>query len=41
MPDSTEALLGAIPLEIMDMAAIPSSQELAGAHGDGIAGRAK
>jgi clan AA aspartic protease len=41
MPDSSEVLLGAIPLEMMDLAVIPSWQELAGAHGDRIVGLAK
>jgi clan AA aspartic protease len=41
MPDSSEVLLGAIPLEMMDLAVIPSRQELAGAHGDRVVGLAK
>ena len=36
VPDSSEVLLGAIPLEDMDLIVNPSKQELEGAHGDEI-----
>ena len=36
--DSTEILLGAIPLEDMDLIIDPSKQELAGAHGEEMIG---
>ncbi|MDR1257558.1 MAG: clan AA aspartic protease [Spirochaetaceae bacterium] len=36
LPDSTDVLLGAIPLEDMDLIVHPASQELRGAHGDDI-----
>ena len=34
LPDSREALLGAIPLEGMDLMVNPTKQELVGVHGD-------
>ena len=34
VPNATEVLLGAIPLEAMDLVVNPSKQELCGAHGD-------
>jgi clan AA aspartic protease len=34
VPNAKEALLGAIPLEAMDLIINPSKQELVGAHGD-------
>ena len=36
VPGSNDVLLGAIPLEIMDLIIHPSKQELTGAHGDEI-----
>jgi clan AA aspartic protease len=36
LPDSPEVLLGAIPLEDMDLVVNPSKQELEGAHGDEV-----
>ena len=36
VPGATEALLGAIPLEAMDLVINPLEQELTGAHGDEI-----
>jgi clan AA aspartic protease len=36
VPSATEVLLGAIPLEAMDLIVNPSEQELCGAHGDEI-----
>ena len=36
VPTATEVLLGAIPLEAMDLIVNPSEQELVGAHGDEI-----
>ena len=36
IPDSPEVLLGAIPLEDMDLIVNPAKQELEGAHGDEI-----
>ena len=37
--DAGEVLLGAIPLEEMDLTVNPNQQELVGAHGDVILGR--
>ena len=37
--DAGEVLLGAIPLEEMDLAVNPNQQELVGAHGEEILGR--
>jgi clan AA aspartic protease len=36
LPDAQEVLLGAIPLEDMDLIVDPAGQELKGAHGDEI-----
>jgi clan AA aspartic protease len=36
IPNSSEVLLGALPLEDMDLIINPAKQELAGAHGDEI-----
>ena len=36
LPDSSEVLLGAIPLEDMDLIVNPSKRELTGAHGDEV-----
>ena len=36
VPSATEVLLGAIPLEAMDLIINPVEQELTGAHGDEI-----
>jgi len=36
LPDAEEALLGAIPLEAMDLAINPCKEEIVGAHGDQI-----
>ncbi|MDR1128151.1 MAG: clan AA aspartic protease [Treponema sp.] len=36
LPDSPDVLLGAIPLEDMDLIVNPAKQELEGAHGDEI-----
>ena len=36
LPDAEEALLGAIPLEAMDLAINPRKEEIVGAHGDQI-----
>jgi len=36
MPNANNVLLGAIPLEAMDLIINPSKQELIGAHGDKI-----
>ena len=36
LPDSSDVLLGAIPLEDMDLIVNPVKQELVGAHGDEI-----
>jgi clan AA aspartic protease len=39
IPDSYEILLGAIPLEGMDLMIHPNKEELVGVHGDAIVGR--
>ena len=36
LPDAEEALLGAIPLEAMDLTINPRKEEIIGAHGDQI-----
>ena len=36
LPDAEEALLGAIPLEAMDLTINPRKEEITGAHGDQI-----
>jgi hypothetical protein len=36
IPDSPDVLLGAIPLEDMDLVVNPSKQELEGAYGDEV-----
>jgi hypothetical protein len=36
LPEAGETLLGAIPLEDMDLIVDPAGQELKGAHGDEI-----
>jgi len=36
LPDAEEALLGAIPLEAMDLTINPRKEEVVGAHGDQI-----
>jgi hypothetical protein len=36
MPGDGDVLLGAIPLEDMDLIVHPASQELRGAHGDEV-----
>ena len=36
LPDAEEALLGAIPLEAMDLTINPRNEEIVGAHGDQI-----
>ena len=36
LPDAEEALLGAIPLEAMDLIINPRKEEIVGAHGDQI-----
>ena len=36
LPESSEVLLGAIPLEDMDLIVNPKKQELVGAHGDEV-----
>ena len=36
LPDAEEALLGAIPLEAMDLTINPRKEEIVGAHGDQI-----
>jgi clan AA aspartic protease len=36
VPDSSEVLVGAIPLEDMDLVVNPAKQELEGAHGDEV-----
>ncbi|MDR2178041.1 MAG: aspartyl protease family protein [Treponema sp.] len=36
VPDTPDVLLGAIPLEDMDLIVNPSKQELVGAHGDEV-----
>ena len=36
VPNASEVLLGAIPLEAMDLIINPSKQELVGAHGDTV-----
>jgi hypothetical protein len=36
VPDAEEVLLGAIPLEDMDLIVYPARQELIGAHGDEV-----
>jgi len=36
LPDAEEALLGAIPLEAMDLVINPRKEEIVGAHGDQI-----
>ena len=36
VPQASEVLLGAIPLEAMDLIINPSKQELVGAHGDTV-----
>ena len=36
LPDAEEALLGAIPLEAMDLTINPRKEELVGAHGDQV-----
>jgi clan AA aspartic protease len=36
LPDAPEGLLGAIPLEDMDLIVHPKQQELVGAHGDEV-----
>jgi clan AA aspartic protease len=36
LPDAEEVLLGAIPLEDMDLSVDPSARELKGAHGDEV-----
>ena len=41
LPNSTEVLLGVIPLEAMDLIVNPVSQELVGAHGDEIIEKVK
>jgi len=37
--DAGKVLLGAIPLEEMDLTVSPNQQELVGAHGDIVLGR--
>jgi hypothetical protein len=34
LPDETDVLIGALPLEEMDLMIHPKTQELVGAHGD-------
>jgi clan AA aspartic protease len=36
LPDAEDVLLGAIPLEDMDLMVLPATQQLAGIHGDEI-----
>ena len=36
VPNANDVLLGAIPLEAMDLIINPSKQELVGAHGDTV-----